>query len=117
MPRRQPAIRTCDSYSRDLKQRVIYQAHTLKMSPTEISISLDIRLRVVQRVIKTYRDTGEVCVDRRYTGRPPLMTMAASEVCYHRLYHSSPFTLFTMVSGGRLAYDRVAGALTRLISG
>ncbi|KAJ7230132.1 hypothetical protein GGX14DRAFT_337654, partial [Mycena pura] len=42
--------------------------------PTEIAISLDMPVRVVQRVIQTWNEIGEVCRDRRYIGRAPLMS-------------------------------------------
>ncbi|KAH9020854.1 hypothetical protein EDB85DRAFT_507402 [Lactarius pseudohatsudake] len=50
MPRRKPAVYARRQYSIDLKQCIIiYQAHTLGKTSTEISIDLDVPLRVVQR--------------------------------------------------------------------
>ncbi|KAJ7315172.1 hypothetical protein DFH08DRAFT_655628, partial [Mycena albidolilacea] len=41
---------------------------------TEIAIDLDMPVRVVQRVKKTWAEIGEVCRDRRHRGRPPLLS-------------------------------------------
>ncbi|KAJ7615148.1 hypothetical protein DFH06DRAFT_961117, partial [Mycena polygramma] len=43
-------------------------------STTEIATDLNMPLRVVQRVIQTWRELGEVCRDRRHRGRAPLMS-------------------------------------------
>ena len=74
MPRKQPAVPIRRHYSRDLKQRVIYSAYTLHKKSTEIAIDLDMPLRVVQRVKKTWNEIGEVCRDRRFIGRHPLLS-------------------------------------------
>ncbi|KAJ7202544.1 hypothetical protein GGX14DRAFT_330957, partial [Mycena pura] len=42
--------------------------------PTEIAIDLDMPVRVVQRCIQTWTEIGEVCRERRYKGRPPLLS-------------------------------------------
>ncbi|KAJ7210187.1 hypothetical protein GGX14DRAFT_343181, partial [Mycena pura] len=39
-----------------------------------IAIELHMPLRVVQRVIKTWKEIGEVCRDRRYKGRHPILS-------------------------------------------
>ncbi|KAF8133505.1 hypothetical protein K438DRAFT_1538154, partial [Mycena galopus ATCC 62051] len=39
-----------------------------------IAIDLDMPLRVVQRVKKTWREIGEVCRDRKYIGCSPMMS-------------------------------------------
>lgn len=80
MPRKRKSVPIRRSYSRDLKRRVIYQAEILGLSSTEISISLDMPLRCVQRVRRNWREIGEVCMDRTYIGRAPLMSSAAVEV-------------------------------------
>ncbi|KAJ7662385.1 hypothetical protein B0H17DRAFT_873593, partial [Mycena rosella] len=41
---------------------------------TQIAIDLDIPLRVVQRVITTWREIGEVCRNRSYIGRSPMLS-------------------------------------------
>ncbi|KAJ7203048.1 hypothetical protein GGX14DRAFT_369858 [Mycena pura] len=74
MARKTRAIPIRQHYSKDLKCRVIYQAYTLKKTSTEIAIDLDMPLRVVQRVKKTWREIGEVCRDRKYIGRSPMMS-------------------------------------------
>ena len=73
MPRKKTPYPTRQQYSRDLKKRVVYQAFTLEKTTTEISIDLDIPLRVVQRVLKCWREIGEVCKDRTRMGHSPLM--------------------------------------------
>jgi transposase-like protein len=74
MPRKRPLVPIRRSYSRDLKRAVIHQAFTLGSSSTAIAISLDLPLRVVQRVRKLWGEIGEVCRDRKQLGRAPLMT-------------------------------------------
>jgi len=54
----------CRHYSRDLKRHVIYQARTLGKPSTQIEISLDMPLRVVQQVQQVWDEIGEVCRDR-----------------------------------------------------
>lgn len=80
MPRKRASTVVRRHYSKDLKQRVIYQAFTLNKPTTEIAISLDMPLRVVQRVIHTWQEIGEVCRDRRHIGRAPLMSPDNSKV-------------------------------------
>jgi hypothetical protein len=80
MPRRKKADPIRRTYSRDLKRRVIYQAFTLSHSSTAVSISLDMPLRVVQRIRWNWRTIGEVCMDRTYMGRPPSMGRPAVKV-------------------------------------
>lgn len=80
MPRRTPLTCQRQHYSRDLKLRVVYQKFTLGYATTKIAINLQMDLRVVQRVLKTYKDTGDVCENRTGMGRPPLMTPDAAEV-------------------------------------
>lgn len=77
MPRKKNLFPTRQHYSRDLKRRVVYQAFTLGKTTTEISIDLDIPVRVVQRVLKCWREIGEVCKDRTRMGRAPLMSQEA----------------------------------------
>lgn len=74
MPRKNPAVAIRNHYSKDLKQRVIYQAYTLGKDNTEIAIDLNMPLRVVQRVKEMWAEIGEVCRDRRHKGRAPLMS-------------------------------------------
>jgi hypothetical protein len=56
--------------------RVIYQAFTLHKTSTLIAIDLDMPVRVVQRVKKTWSEIGEVCRDRRHKGRIPILSPA-----------------------------------------
>lgn len=87
MARKKPTIPQRHHYSRDLKRTVIYQAYTLGLSNAEISASLDMPLRVVQRVRQMWDEIGEVCRDRTRAGRAPLMSSQAVTV------HSFPFQL------------------------
>ncbi|KAJ7198941.1 hypothetical protein GGX14DRAFT_325846, partial [Mycena pura] len=43
-------------------------------SPTQTAISLNMPLRVVQRIKQTWREIGEVCRDRKYQGRSPMLS-------------------------------------------
>lgn len=67
-------------YSHDLKKRIIYQVLTLEKTTTQISIDLDIPLRVVQRILKMWREVGEVLKDRKGMGKAPLMKNDAVKV-------------------------------------
>ena len=74
MPRKRNLSPIRHQYSRDLKKRVIYQAFTLrKLNTTQIAIDLDMPAHVVQRVMKTWREIGEVCRDRSCFGQAPIM--------------------------------------------
>ncbi|KAJ7194135.1 hypothetical protein GGX14DRAFT_378286 [Mycena pura] len=74
MPRKKPLQPICQHYSKDLKKRVIYQSFVLHKSNENITIDLNMPLRVVQRVQQTWAEFGEVCRDRRHKGRPPLLS-------------------------------------------
>ena len=81
MPRKRPSIPLRRHYSADLKQRVIYQAYTLHRRAEDIATDLNMPLRVVQRVKKTWNEIGEVCRDRRHQGRAPLLSPQETQVC------------------------------------
>ena len=87
MARKKKAAPTRQNYSRDLKRRVIYQAHTLQKTSTEIAISLDMPLRVVQRVRQVWSEIGEVCRDRTRMGRAPIMKPVAVDVSHYLWCH------------------------------
>jgi hypothetical protein len=53
---------------------------TLGRTTTQIAIDLKMSLRSVQRVIHMWNEIGEVCRDRKYKGRTPLMSAAAINV-------------------------------------
>ncbi|KAJ7735059.1 hypothetical protein B0H16DRAFT_1426180 [Mycena metata] len=74
MPRKTKTVPARQHYTKDLKERVIYQNFILGKQPTAISIDLDMPLRVVQRCITTWKEIGEVCHDRKYKGRAPLLS-------------------------------------------
>jgi len=88
MPRKRPAKPIRHVYSRDLKRHVIYQAKVLGKPSTQIAIDLDMDLRVVQCVKQTWREIGDVCRDRKYKGRPPLMSSVAIDFMLALLEHS-----------------------------
>lgn len=87
--------RACrQQYSKDLKQRVIYLRNTLQKTTTEISILLDMPLRVVQRVLQTWDEIGEAVKDPatyEARGRPRLLRGESIEVSFPHLnmYRSS----------------------------
>ncbi len=81
MPRRKPTVYVRRQYSIDLKQRIIYQAYTLGKTSTEITIDLDVPLRVVQRVKQTWNHIGRVCRPREFMGRHPLLSPEQTQVC------------------------------------
>ncbi|KIJ10235.1 hypothetical protein PAXINDRAFT_157674 [Paxillus involutus ATCC 200175] len=88
MPRKHKTARQCQHYSHDLKKRIIYQSHILSKNSTGITISLDMPIHVVQRVLKLYRDTSGIIKQRMQDGRPPLMSESASEFMLALLEHS-----------------------------
>ncbi|KAJ7140339.1 hypothetical protein C8R46DRAFT_849173, partial [Mycena filopes] len=55
---------------------------------TEIAIDLDMPLRVVQRVKRTWNEIGEVSRERRYLGRSPIMSPAHSKFILALIDHS-----------------------------
>jgi transposase len=61
MARKKKDIIIRHQYSKDLKRQVIYQSTTLGKSSTKIAKSLDMNIRVVQRVLHTWKEIGEVC--------------------------------------------------------
>lgn len=87
MPRK-PNLRPVQPhYSPDLRRRVIHQAFTLGESTTRIAINLDMPLRVVQRVIATWKEIGDVCRNRKRIGRSPVLKTDAVKVCMHLTMH------------------------------
>jgi hypothetical protein len=81
MARLRPPVPLRWHYSRDLKQRVIYQYFTLQFNTTQISINLNIPLRVVQCVIHTWDHIGDVCRERKGRGRRRILSSANMRVC------------------------------------
>ena len=70
-------------YSKDLKQRVVYQAMTLGYDTSEIARNLDMSARVVQRTLQTWREIGDVVQDpKQYArrGRARLLDTGCTEV-------------------------------------
>ena len=70
-------------YSKDLRERIIYQRFSLERKPKEISHELDISLRVVQRTLQLWNEIGEVARDpKEYSkrGRPMVLNEMACNV-------------------------------------
>ncbi|PPQ84100.1 hypothetical protein CVT24_002275 [Panaeolus cyanescens] len=88
MPRKPSPVRQRRKYSSDLKQRVIYQAYTLRKKTTAIAIDLDMPLRVVQHTLKLWQDIGEVCRSRKGIGRTPIMRNDAVKFMLALIEHS-----------------------------
>ncbi|KAJ7713329.1 hypothetical protein DFH07DRAFT_708699, partial [Mycena maculata] len=55
---------------------------------TQIAISLNMPVRVVQRIKKTWKEIGEVCRDRRHLGRPPMMSPNHTEFMLALIEHT-----------------------------
>lgn len=81
MARKRPLLFQRRHYSRDLKERVIYQSYTLHKKPKDIAIDLDMSLRVVHRVRKLWKEIGEVVKDPKSQGRDRLLKAHEVEVC------------------------------------
>ena len=80
MPQKHPTQPSRKQYSRDLKELVIYQTKVLGLLTTDVAINLNMPVRVVQHVKKTWEEIGEVCRSRKYKGRPSLMKADAVSV-------------------------------------
>ncbi|KAJ7182124.1 hypothetical protein C8R46DRAFT_885205 [Mycena filopes] len=88
MPRVKPIEAARTHSTKDLKQRVIYQAFTLGKRTTQIAIDLNMPLRVVQRCITTWREIGEVARDRTYIGRAPMLSPEHTKFMLALLEHT-----------------------------
>jgi hypothetical protein len=80
MPWKWPHNPIRSTYTRVHKELVIYQFYTLGRTTTQIAIDLRMKLRSVQRTIHMWNEIGEVCRDRKYKGRTPLMSAGAIDV-------------------------------------
>ena len=60
MPRQPPEECARYTYSKDLRERVVYQRYKLKKKITAIAIDLNISQRVVERTLELWRNTGDV---------------------------------------------------------
>jgi len=105
MPRKKPAVPVRKHYSADLKQRVIHQAYTLHKRSKDIATDLDIPLRVVQRVKKTWQEIGEVCHERKYMGRTPLLSMVETQFMLGLLEHTPDIYLDEIQEQLRTQHD------------
>ena len=81
MPHKAPLWPLQRHYSHDLKRHIIYQTQILGKSSTQIAIDLNIDLQVVQHVKQTWNKIGDVCRDRKYKGRSPVMSSTEIDVC------------------------------------
>lgn len=73
-------------YSRDLRQRIIYQHTTLRMSTSQIATTLDMPRRVVQRTLQVWREVGDVVRNPRILNRAALMDPQHVGVSDHLLH-------------------------------
>jgi hypothetical protein len=80
MTRKKNAIPIRCHYSRDLKERVLYQRYQLGKKTADIAVDLDMPLRVVQRILQTFSEIGRVCRERKSIGRAPLLQGHAAAV-------------------------------------
>lgn len=77
------STKTRRGYSRDIKERIVYQHKALEKKPAEIANDLDVSLRVVQRVLQLWKEIGDVVRDpKEYKprGRPRLLNAIACNV-------------------------------------
>ena len=68
------------TYSSDLRERVVYQRWSLKYKVKEISLSLNMSQRVVERVLKMWRETGEVVSEEPRRARKNIRVMDEEEM-------------------------------------
>ncbi|KAH9012103.1 hypothetical protein EDB84DRAFT_1278781, partial [Lactarius hengduanensis] len=59
-----------------------------RKTSTEISIDLDVPLRVVQRVKQTWNHIGRVCRSREFMGRHPLLSPEQTQFMLALIEHS-----------------------------
>ncbi|KAJ7440421.1 hypothetical protein FB451DRAFT_1300428 [Mycena latifolia] len=88
MPRKPRATAIRNHYLADLKRRVVYQAFTQGKSSTAIALDLNMPVRVVQRVKRTWLEIGEVCRSRKYMGRAPMLSTAHTKFMLALLDHT-----------------------------
>lgn len=88
MPHKNPHTPFWTTYTWDHKELVIYQSKIPGKTITQIAIELDLqmKLRSVQHVLQTWDKIGEVCKDKKYKGRAPLMSeFSPSNLCVYWL--------------------------------
>lgn len=76
-------VQTRRHYSRDLKERIVWQRKALEKKPADIANELDVPLRVVQRVLQLWNEVGDVVrnpIEYRPQGRPRLLNDLACNV-------------------------------------
>jgi hypothetical protein len=70
-------------YSKDLKDRIIYQYNILKMKPPETAISLNMSTRVVYQTLQLWEEIGNIVQNLKNDdihSRPKLMNETACNV-------------------------------------
>jgi hypothetical protein len=83
MPREvEEALRCRQTYSQDLRERVIYLRHGLEFKIDEITLVLNMSKRVVERTLQLWRNTGEVMnpQSRKQQKRARVMLPSETEV-------------------------------------
>jgi hypothetical protein len=73
-------------YCKQLRDRVIHQKFNLNKKTADITIDLDMSLRVVQRTIKLWHDVGDVVNTPAKLSRAPLMTRVQEEASVYLLH-------------------------------
>ena len=70
----------CRRYSKDVKKLVIYQSSVLNMLTKDITVNLNMPVRVMQRVLQTWDEIGAVVREPKTLGRAHLMTTEQVQV-------------------------------------
>jgi transposase-like protein len=102
MPRFLPEHqRQRQTYSEDLRKRVIYQRFTREKKIDEIALDLNMSKRVVERILNLWRTTGEVMSQEpgKKGKRRKIMTQEEMEASNRPIFHRinlliTPYTSF-----------------------
>jgi transposase len=85
MPRKVQDTERCrQSYSQDLRERVVYLRYNLKYKIDEIAVVLNMSKHVVERTLQLWRNTGEVMSSQQAKDQKRARVMSTNEieVCY-----------------------------------
>ena len=92
MPREPPENRIRFTYSKDLRERVVYQRFKLKKKVAAIAVDLNISQRVVERTLKLWRDSREVIPEGSGLHGKRLRLMTSQELTVRISFHTSQYT-------------------------
>ena len=70
----------CRRYSKDVKKLVIYQSSVLNMLTKDITVNLNMPVRVMHWVLQTWDEIGAVVREPKTLGRAHLMTTEQVQV-------------------------------------